>query len=387
MRTRRANGLPGTSQPAATSPVRVVHIMGCLDRGGIETSSLDICRAIPPSEIHQTFVTVAGWEGTLADDFRAAGAVVRQLPVNPKHLFPLNMWRYLRSLRPDVVVSHLSLTSGVVLLAARAGGVPVRIARLSSEGDGRSETRRRRAQRTVLRQLLSLAATDVLGVTAASTDFARGGSDDQRYRVLPNGVAINRIDGWDRQSARRRWGLPLDVPVFGYLGRAAPEKNRPFLIDVHRAACVSQPKTRLLVAGPGGTADITAAHPNVAGDARVVLAGEVEEIASVLAASDVLLLPSIREGLPGVVLEALAAGVPVVTTDLPTLVEVGTLVEGVVPASLAAGAASWAAIALRQAAMDADQRAALSRSLRSSHFTVEHVTQEWRRLWQRTGRS
>lgn len=381
--SRRADGTLGVPFRAG-GPVRVVHVMGCLDRGGIETSSLDICRAIPQSEIFQTFVTVAGWEGTLADDFRAAGAAVTQLPVNPKHSFTLRMWRYLRSSQPDVVVSHISLTSALVLLAARAGGVPTRIARLSSEGDGRPDTRRRRAQRALLRRLLSHAATDVLGVTAASRDFAAGRPDDQRYRVLPNGVAIGRVDGWDQQSARRHWGLPLDVPVFGYLGRAAPEKNRQFLIEVHRAACEVQPQARLLIAGPGGTADITGVHPEAASDARVILAGEVDEVASVLAASDVLLLPSIREGLPGVVLEALAAGVPVVTTDLPTLVEVATLVEGVVPASLTAGADAWAAIALRQAEMPAEQRHALSRSLRSSHFTVEHVVQEWRRLWQRT---
>ncbi|MFF5070367.1 glycosyltransferase family 4 protein [Micromonospora olivasterospora] len=369
-------------------PVRVVHVMGCLDRGGIETSALDVCRAIPPDEVQQTFVTVAGWEGALAADFRAAGAAVRQLPVRPRRSFPLRMWQCLQSLRPDVVVSHISLTSALVLLAARAGGVPVRVARLSSEGDGRPDTRGRRAQRALLRRLLPHVATDVLGVTAAARDFAGVRPGDPRYRVLPNGVAISRVDGWDRETARRHWGLPPDAPVLGYLGRAAPEKNRAFLVEIHRAARALRPDARLLVAGPGGSDDITGPHPQVGADGRVVLAGEVDEIASVLAACDVLLLPSVREGLPGVILEALAAGVPVVATDLPTLRELATLVRGVVPVSLSAGADAWATVALRQAEMDADERRELSLSLRSSPFTLEHATREWRDLWRvTTGRN
>ncbi|MEO3776372.1 glycosyltransferase [Micromonospora sp. B11E3] len=363
------------------APRRVVHVVGCLDRGGIETAALDVCRSIPPTQAHQTFVTVAGWEGTLAGDFRAAGAAVRQLPVRPRATFALRMWRCLRALRPDVVVSHISLTSALVLLMARFCGVPVRVARLWSEGDGRVETGRRRLQRTVLRRLLRHAATDVLGVTAAALDFTRPPGDDPRYRVLYNGVALDRVDGWTRRAARERWGLPADVPVLGYLGRAAPEKNRPFLVDVHRAARALRPGTRLLVAGPAGTDDLTTACPGIGADGQVVLAGEVDDIGAVLAAADVLLLPSLREGLPGVVLEALAVGVPVVSSDLACLRELAALVTGLTPVPLSAGADRWAQVALDQAATGADRRREIASSLRASPFTLAAVAGQWRALW------
>jgi glycosyltransferase involved in cell wall biosynthesis len=371
-----------TGPPAAPPrPVRVAHVVGCLDRGGIETASLDICRALPSREAHQTFVTLAGWEGTLAGQFRAAGAQLRQCPLRPKRSFPLRMWRCLRSLRPDVVVSHVSLTSALILLAARLGGVPVRVARMWSEGDGRAGTRRRRAQRALLRSLLPYAATDVLGVTPAALAFAGDRPRDPRYRVLYNSVSTDRIDGWDRQAARRRWGLPADALVLGYLGRAAPEKNRAFLVDVHRAARALRPDTRLLVAGPGGTADLTAPHPDVATDPHVVLAGEVDEIGPVLAAADVLLLPSVREGLPGVILEALAAGVPVVATDLRCLRELAALVRGITLVPLSAGADAWADAATVRAALDSTGRHRISQALRSSPFTLDHVVRQWRTLW------
>ncbi len=373
---------PAPSPAGTRPPVHVVHVVGCLDRGGIETAMLDVCRSVPVQDVRHTFVTVAGWEGSLAGRFRAAGAGVTQCPVRPRHSFGPRMWRRLRSLRPDVVVSHIGLTSALVLLTARLCGVPTRVARLWSEGDGRPEAPLRRAQRAVLRRLLPHAATDVLGVTAAALRFAGHRPHDPRYGVLYNGVALDRVDGWDRRTARRRWGLPDDAPVLGYLGRAAPEKNRGFLVEVYGAARALRPDTRLLVAGPGGSDDLTAVDPAIVTDPHVVLAGEVDDVGAVLAAADVLLLPSVREGLPGVALEALAVGVPVVSSDLACLRELSTLVAGLTPLPLTAGRERWAAAALDRAAIDADRRRELALALRDSPFTLANVVRQWRDLWE-----
>lgn len=365
--------------------VRVLHVIGCLDRGGAETVSLDLCRAVAPTDVEQTFVTVNGFEGSLAGQFRAAGAHVTQCPFDPRRSFAARLWRLLRATRPDVVVSHVSLSSGPILLLARAAGVPVRVARVWSAGDGRRDTRARRARRALFRRLLRHGATDVVAVTAAALRFARPPRADPRYRVLYNSVDPTRLAGADRVTARRRWGLPDEATVLVHLGRAAPEKNRPFLVEVHRAAHLRRPGTRLLVAGAGGTADLTGAHPEVVDDPTVVLAGEVADIAPVLAAADVLLLPSLREGLPGVVLEALAAGVPVVASDLPCVREVADQVPGVLPLPLSAGPGRWAECALTQADTSPAHRAGIIRGLRASPFLLDRSVRAWRELW-RAGR-
>ncbi|MFG1799634.1 glycosyltransferase [Micromonospora carbonacea] len=372
---------PRRPPPRTTPAVRVLHVVGCLDRGGIETASLDVCRVVPPGQAQQTFVTVNGVPGSLAPAYRDAGATVVQCPIRPGHLFPLRLWRCLRAARPDVVVSHISLFSAAVLAAARVARVPVRIARMWSEGDGKPATLRRRLLRGLCRVVLAHTATDVLGVTAAAVAFAGPRPHDCRYRVLPNGVDTTRTDGWDRATARRRWDLPGDAPVFGFLGRAHPVKNRPFLVEVHRAAREHRPDARLLVAGPLGVDDLTAAHPGVDRDPHVVLAGEVEEVGPVLRAADVLLLPSLREGLPGVVLEALAVGVPVVAADLPSLRELSGLVAGLTLVPLSAGPQVWARVALEQAGADDARRAEIARVLRGSPLTLDHVARQWRRLW------
>jgi len=350
----------------------VVHVLGTLDRGGAESVALDLCRRIPAAEIRQVFLTLGTREGRLAPRFREAGAVVDRCPVRPLALFVPLLWRRLGSVRPDVVVSHVSLVSGLVLAVAGAAGVPVRIARLHSEGDGRPATARRRLQRAVLRAALRRSATAVLGVTSAALAFAGPADGDRRYRVVPNGVDTDRFTVTDR---------PSGAPVFVHIGRAAPEKNRGFLLQVHAEARQLCAETTLVVAGPGGIADLEAAMPTVAADPSVCLVGETDQVEEVLASGDVLLLPSYREGLPGVVLEALAAGVPVLASDLPGLRELAGQLAGITLIPLAAGPLAWARTALRLAATPMAQRREISAGIRGSGFALERCVATWSQLW------
>ncbi|WJK43295.1 glycosyltransferase [Solwaraspora sp. WMMA2056] len=382
-RTPAAAASAAVREPA--EPVHVVHVIASLDRGGAETLSLDMCRAIPADEVRQTFITMGGREGSLAPQFRAAGAEVVQVPQHPAVTHPVRLRRCLRSRPVDVVVSHISLFSAIVLAVAMLRGVPVRIARMWSEGDGRRDTAARRMLRAVLRRLLHLVATDIVAVSDAAMAYAGRRAGLPGCRILYNSVDAARVAGPDRLAARRQWSIPSDDVVIGYIGRAAPEKNRPFLVDVHRAVRdqtpPGQPTTRLLVVGPCGTDDIVSAHPDVVDDPTVTLAGEVDEIASVLAAADVFVLTSHWEGLPGVVLEALAAGLPVVATDLPCLREASRYVDGLTLVDLAAGAHRWAEAVTSAARTDQDGRARIRASFTASPFQTRHAAAQWRTLW------
>jgi len=358
------------------TPSKVLHIIGTLDRGGAETVALDICQAIPRSIAEQTFLTLGGQEGRLASDFRAAGAIVDQCPLVPLVTFAPRLWWRLRQLRPDVVVSHVDLSSGVMLAIAWLAGIRGRVARFHSEGDGRASTRRRQLQRFLMRAGLRLFATDVVGVTRAALVNAWGTGRpvaDRRYRVVHNGVNMDRLPEIDRTSARRALGLPPDAIVFVHIGRASPEKNRQFLVGVYRAAKARRRNTRLLVVGRGGTNDLQ----ELADDAGVLFAGERDDVGVVLAASDVLLLPSTREGLPSVVLEALACGVPVVAANLPGLREVRHELRGLSLLDLSVGARTWAEQALEKAAAGIGRRQKIRRRFRSSSFLREHIAAAW----------
>jgi glycosyltransferase involved in cell wall biosynthesis len=358
------------------APPVVVHVLGKLDRGGVETVVLNLCHAIPATEFQQVFLTTGDGEGRLAPRFRAAGARVHRLPIRPIWTFPLRLWRCLRAIRPRAVVSHVSLVSGLVLTVAAAAGVPVRIARMSSEGDGRPDTRRRRVRRSVWRAMLRRSATAVLGNTAAGVAFTRPPAGDPRYRVLRDGVDVDRFARVRRPSSR-----PGNAKVLVHIGRAAPEKNRGFLLRVHAEAERLCAGTRLVFAGPGGSADLVAADPNVHANPLVDLAGETDEVERLLGRADVLLLPSLREGLPGVVLEALSAGVPVLATDLPGLRDLSRAVEGLTVLPLDAGPRMWAGTALELARLPAADRHRLTDAMRGSRFTLASTAEQWRAVW------
>lgn len=356
-------------------PVKVVHVLGTLDRGGVETIALRNCRTIPVASVKQTFVLLGPDEGLLAPQFREAGADIRRCPLTPKVTFPVRLWNLLCVLRPDVVESHVSLTSGLVLAAASAAGVPVRIARMRSEGDGRRDTPARRVQRALLREMICNSATDVLGVTTAALAFADPPPHDRRYRVVPNQVDVSRF------RFVPRVGEPRAGQVLGHIGRASPEKNRAFLMDVFAQARRSRPDVRLIVAGSGGVEDLTSVAPRVAADPSVHLVGHTERPEDVLRGIDVLLLPSQREGLPGVVLEALASGVPVLATDLPGLRELAARLRGLHLLPLSVGSDRWASTALALATTPDSERALIAEGVRNSEFALSPDDQWWRTVW------
>jgi glycosyltransferase involved in cell wall biosynthesis len=360
-----------------TTPVKVVHVLGTLDRGGVETIALRQCRTIPSDQVHQTFVILGEHEGLLATQFREAGARIHRCPLNPKWTFSVRLWRLLRALRPDVVESHVCLVSGLVLTVAAVAGVDVRIARMRSEGDGRPDTAARRAGRAVLRAMVRRAATSVFGVTQAALAFAAPPEGDARFSVVPNKVDVDRFASV-RRTSRGADGGPV---MMTHVGRASPVKNRGFLVEVYAEARRLYPDVGLTFVGPGGTADLEEVWPTITSDRSVRLIGHTDRVEDVLAATDVLLLPSRWEGLPNVVLEALAAGVPVLASDLPGMRELAVELCGITLLPLEAGSLVWACSALALAETPDDERALITEGIRSSRFAMSSADQWWKTAW------
>jgi glycosyltransferase involved in cell wall biosynthesis len=362
----------------------MVHVLGSLDVGGAELRLLDLCRELRAEDSDQVFLTLAGRTGAIADQFEDVGARVVRCDLRPVSTFPARLFALLRRLRPDTLVSHVSLVSGLVLTVGRVAGIRSRIAWIRSDGDGRRSTLPRRLMRLVLRELLRLNATAVVAVNPAALRF--GLSRPERWRrgtarVIPNGVDTSRFVPRGRDACRRALGLPDDCLVLLHLGRAAPEKNRPFLVEVLAALRARGVAARLVLAGPGGEDDVTAAHPEVLDDPSVVFLGQRDDVPTLLGAADVLLLPSTREGMPGVLLEALSSGVPVVSNDLPGPSDVSRSLPGVYLVSLRAGAAAWAQAVLLAARGGAHEPADLHEAVVRSPYALATAARTWRTMW------
>lgn len=298
-----------------TRPVHALHALGQLEIGGAERMLLSICRSVDPAAVRHSVMALSGRRGRLSTEFEAAGVAELLCSVRPLATFAWRAWRLMRRERPDVVVSHVSLASGVVLLVAALAGVDRRIAVFHSDGDGRPASRARRAYRGAMRWLLARTATHAVGVTASALEFGVPTPGRALRTVVPNAVDLVAFVPEPADGARARLGLPAGPLVVAHVGRAAPEKNRASLPRILEQL---PPDSALVLAGAESTDDLR--MPDDAGlRARVTNLGPVGDVRSVLCAADVVVLPSVREGFPLVVLEALACGRPVVASDLPGL--------------------------------------------------------------------
>lgn len=357
----------------ATRPVTVLHVIGSLDRGGAEMVALDLCRAIPAAEVRQCFVCVSGRRGLLAPRFEEAGAEVVVHGRGGVVRTVLGLVRDIARERPDVVQSHVSLTSALFLVSACLLGVPRRIARMHSEGDGRPDRPPRRLRRALARQLLPWVATDVLGVSPGALAFAQGARRRPRrparvrYDVVANGVDLGRF-----AVARPRPEQPLTVL---HVGRPDAAKNRAFLPPLARAVLELAPAT-LWVVGGGTEVDIPGTHPGV------VDLGARDDVPALLREASVLVLPSVREGLPTVALEALASGVPVVASDIDATRALATQLPGIEVLPLDAPLERWASAVVAAARTPGEERERLREAVRRSDFDLRHNAQRWREIWQ-----
>nr|WP_228530791.1 MULTISPECIES: glycosyltransferase [Myxococcaceae] len=348
-----------------------------MDRAGAETWLMHMARGLDPARVRMDFLVHAGRPGAYDAELQRLGCRVLSSPLTRAGLprYVLRLWRLLRRERYDVVHSHVHLFSGVTLLVARAAGVPVRLAHSHTDASAVEEgaSPLRRAYRSLMRALVRREATGGLACSApAGRDlFGAGWGRDPRWRTLYCGIGLGAFEGaCDARALRASLGLAPDELVLGHVGRFIPLKNHAFVVEVARELARLHPRVRLLLVGEGPLqAEVQRqVEASGLGPRTLFLRARPDVPALMRGAMDVLLLPSEREGLPLVGLEAQAAGLPLLVSDAVTP-EVAVVPGLVRFLPLARPAADWAAeaLALAQRPRPAD---ALAR-LRQSPFTLE----------------
>ncbi|WP_347351509.1 glycosyltransferase [Intrasporangium sp.] len=361
----------------------VLHVFGAMNIGGAELRTIDLLRDLAPQGVDFHFLTLSGEAGVLDDEIRSLGGEIH--PIRLDTCFPIRYLQLLRRLRPFAVDSHVATFSGALLLGATMAQVPVRIAHFRSDGDGHSDTVRRRLQRGVMRLLISVCATDIVGVSPSSLigGYSPSWERDPRARVIVNGVRV--LDDHGMTNLRDEIGVGPASTVVLHVGRPSPEKNRVRAVAVLAAMRASGQDAHLAFVGGVGadSADVGSITGAAALESVVHHLGARRDAHALMRQADVVLLPSIREGLPGVVLESLAVGTPVVASDLPGVRFIASQVPGVLAVPLAEPDDIWATAVTEQAraASDSERRDAIRKGFASSVFTQEAANAIHRRLY------
>lgn len=303
--------------------IRVLHSVSNMDRAGIETMLMNYYRHMDRSKIQFDFLCNKQKPGAYEDEIRSLGGRIYRTP----GLNPVKYPQYLRFMKklfrehPDyqIVEAHNGALGAYALNAARHSGIPVRILHAHGASIGKDW---KLPLKLLCRALLPLSTTKrfTCGEAAARCYFGTSKGRNQDYILIPNAIEIDRFvfDEAVRNKIRTENGLD-GKHVIGHVGRFSYEKNHAFLLETF--ACLKQqdPAAYLVLIGDGegmAAAQATAERLEIADS--VCFAGNIPNVNEWYQAFDVLVLPSVREGLPVVGVEAQAADLPCVFSSAIT---------------------------------------------------------------------
>lgn len=299
-------------------PIRVAQIMGKLWAGGVEMVVFNYYRAIDKSKIQFDFYYDADSTVEPPQDLIDMGARFYKLP--PYQKLP----QYIRELKKHlkenqylIVHSHLNTLSVFPLFVAWMSRVPVRIAHNHSVPAGKEIGRD--TLKMFLRLFAKVFPTDYFACSekAGRWMFGNKAFDSGRVFVLKNATDFSRFrPTYEKTEAlKKKLGLK-DKFVVGHIGRFTYAKNHNFLLDVFSKISAKRENAILLLVGDGELHQAIIDGIKEKGlDGKVVFAGQVSNPELYYSLADVIVIPSIFEGLSLATIESQIAGVPSVVSD------------------------------------------------------------------------
>ena len=308
----------------AREPQRLLCIVSNMDAGGAETFLMKIYRQLDRTRYQMDFAVSGDGRGYYEDEIEQLGGKVYHITRKTK-----DFGSYRRELAaavrddgcPCVLRIGSDALSAIDLWVAKGAGSRRLAMRSSNASDGKGGLGML-LQRALRRPLTSVADVKIApSDLAAEYTFGPKAVRRGEVRYLHNALDLDAyaFSAERRVAVRAELEIDGDALVVGHVGRFAPQKNHDFLIEAFVGLLRARPDARLVLVGKGeleGEVRTKAAALGVLGS--VVFTGVRPDVPALLSAFDVLALPSLYEGMPNVVIEAQAAGLPCAVSDMVT---------------------------------------------------------------------
>jgi glycosyltransferase involved in cell wall biosynthesis len=326
------------------APVRVLHVIGSLECGGVETWVVQLISNLEHERI-QVDVMVNRRGGMYEKWAKSSGIKVLCCgQPQSSEQYTANLTELLVKNGPyQVVHSHVQLLSGVVLRLAQQAGVPGRIAHARSTHDGQRGEKPSPTYQARMRYLIKRYATHLMAVSvqAAEGTFWKGVMKNGCCQLITGVDFAPFLENIDRGMVRAELEIPPGIPVVGHVGNFRPPKNYQFILEVAQEMLSQHSNMLFLLVGDGPLkSSVEEAARRLGLGKQIRFLGERTDVPRLLHAMDVFIFPSLFEGFGRVLLEAQAAGLPCVAADhIPA--EVAAKPTSVRFMSLESGSKRW----------------------------------------------
>ena len=304
-----------------SEPIRVLHVIGIMNRGGAETMIMNLYRHIDRNKVQIDFVENSNEPAAFDEEILSLGGKIFHCPhYNGKNHFGYVKWwnDFFKEHRGEypIIHGHLGSTAAIYLSAAKKYGIYT-IAHSHSSGTSHGF-------KSLLYKIMSYNTRNVADYFFACSEAAgkdRFGSrvtSGEHYSVLNNAIDAAKFsfDSSVREAVRSEFGYGREQLVVGHIGRYTKEKNHEFVIKIFSEIRKIDKNTRLLMVGDGplhAQMVHAAEQSGIASD--TIFTGVRSDVERLMQAMDVFILPSLYEGLPVTMVEAQAAGLPCIISD------------------------------------------------------------------------
>jgi glycosyltransferase involved in cell wall biosynthesis len=303
-------------------PIPILHIMSKLPVGGVENQLMSVLSKYDIQKFSPVVCSLSdrGDIGKEIEEYGIEVTCLNKLGHRFDWTIVKDLYRLIRQKDIKIVRTHQYHANLYGRLAARLAGVPCIVASVHN-----IYTRDKKRHRRIINRLLARYTDRVVAVSeTVKEDILRYDSiAEDKIKVICNGVNIRRFEFLEKAPVQSELGIPSGDPVVGTIGRLTTQKGQKYLLEAVTRLKTVYPRLVLLMIGDGPLKDELVKYARAREvHKNVKFLGTRRDIPELLSIMDIFVLPSLWEGLGNALIEAMANGKPIITTDIRPIREV-----------------------------------------------------------------
>ncbi len=317
----------GSATNEVSPVIKIAHLQLLPLLSGVQRVTLQELTSLAPDTYRRTLICQT--TGPLTKLAVKEGIRCETVPTLTRPISPWNdlrsllrLWRLMRSEKFDIVHTHSSKTGVLGRLAARCAGTEVIAHTVHGFAFPAEKSRWKRKLYAWMEYVGGKCCDVVICLNSNDLRIAENlGISRRKLKLLPNGVDLSLfapISSSQRDALRARLNLPSDQPIAVMVGRLWPQKAPLTFVRAAIDLVAKHDEAHFVLVGDGELRpEVEAAIDEAGAGDRIHLLGWRDDVAELLPAFDVFVLPSLWEGMPLAILEALACGLPAIVSDIP----------------------------------------------------------------------